>query len=202
MIIYGSRATLVAKETIPDPCLHCQSNNTVDIYVFQRYAHIFGIPFFPAGKTGTSQCSHCRKVLKSKEMPASLQTAYTSVAARKRAPLWTFAGTAIAAILIIGGLVRSGRHDVRVSQLLKRPKVGDILEVKKSAGEYTLYKIAEVQADSVAVLPSLESVERESGLGKLESAKYARFSTEPTMYSRENLSVLAHAGKIIDVIRK
>jgi hypothetical protein len=202
MIIYGSRATQLAKEPISVPCPHCQSSNTIDMYVFQRYAHVFWIPFFPVAKTGASQCGHCKKVLKLKEMPSSLRVAFNEVKSRTKTPLWTFIGVALIGILIINGAIASGMHDARVSERLKSPQAGDILEVKKSAGIFTLYKISAVQADSVAVLPLLYSVNQQSGLSKLESGQYAQFSDEPKMYSRENLSVLLHAGEILDVIRK
>lgn len=201
MIIYGSRATQLAKETISDPCPQCQSSNTLDLYVFQRYAHIFWIPFFPVGKTGACQCAHCKQVLKLREMPSPLRSAYTALADQKKAPVWTFAGIALIGVLIIGSLTQSGRHDARTSALVKAPRAGDILEVKKSAGVYTLYKIAEVRPDSVAVLPLLYSVDNPSGLSKLESGSY-NYAAEAKMYSRENLSVLLHAGEILDVIRK
>jgi hypothetical protein len=201
MIIYGSRATQLAKETISDPCPHCQSSNTLDLYVFQRYAHIFWIPFFPIGKTGVCRCAHCKQALKPREMPSPLRSAYTALAGKKKAPVWTFTGIALIGVLIIGSLTQSGRHDARTSALVKAPQAGDILEVKKSAGVYTLYKIAEVRPDSVAVLPLLYSVDNPSGLSKLESGSYG-YAAEPKMYSRENLSVLVHAGEILDVIRK
>jgi len=202
MIIYGSRATQLAKETISDPCPNCQTNNSLDMYVFQRYAHIFWIPFVPIGKTGASQCAHCKKVLKLKEMPSSLRVAYSNVAARTKVPFWTFIGVAIVGVLIINGIIQSGVHDARTSQLLKSPQAGDILEVKKGIGDYTLYKVADVRPDSVAVLPLLYSVNQQSGLGKLGSGQYAQYSDEAKMYSRESLSVLLHKGEILDVIRK
>ncbi|HVU97880.1 MAG TPA: hypothetical protein VHE34_21800 [Puia sp.] len=201
MIIYGSRAKQLAKETIADPCPDCQSNNSVDMYVFQRYAHIFRIPFFPITKTGASQCTHCKQVLKLKEMPPSLQVAFDNVKSRTKTPIWTFIGVALIGLLIVNGTISSGRHDAQVSQRLKAPQAGDILEVKKSPSVFTLYKIAEVRPDSVAVLPLLYTVDNPSGLSKLESGSYG-YAAEPTMYSRENLSVLLHAGEILDVIRK
>ena len=201
MIIYGSRTTQVAKEPIADPCPHCQSSHTLDLYVFQRYAHLFRLPFFPAGKTGVVQCAHCRQVTKLREMPSPLRSVYSALAEKKKAPLWTFTGLAIIGVLILVARVQSGRHDARTTALVKSPQAGDILEVRKSTGVYTLYKIAEVRPDSVAVLPLLYSVDNPSGLRKLESGSYG-YAAEPTMYSRENLSVLAHAGEILDVIRK
>jgi len=201
MIIYGTRATQLAKVTISDSCPQCQSNNTLDLYVFQRYAHIFRIPFFPVGKTGVSQCAHCKQVLRLREMPSPLRSAYTTLADKKKMPPWTFAGLALIGVLILGSLVQSRRHDARTSERVKAPQAGDILEVRKSMSLYTLYKIAEVRPDSVAVLPLLYSVDNPSGLSKLESGSYG-YADEPKMYSRENLSVLLHAGEILDVIRK
>jgi len=201
MIIYGSRAKQLAKETIAEPCPHCQSNNTVDMYVFQRYAHIFWIPFFPVTRTGASQCAHCKQVLKLKEMPSSLRVAFDNVKSRTKTPIWTFIGVALIGLLIVNGIVASGRHDAQVSQRVKSPQAGDILEVKKSSSVFTLYKITAVRPDSVAVLPLLYSVDNPSGLSKLESGSYG-YADEPKMYSRENLSVLLHAGEILDVIRK
>ena len=202
MIIYGSRATQVAKEIISDTCPHCQSSNSTDMYVFQRYAHIFWIPFVPIGKTGASQCAHCKQVLKLKEMPPSLRQTYNHVAMKAKTPIWTFVGVTLVGLLIINGIIQSGMHDARTSQLLKTPQSGDLLEVKKRAGVYTIYKVADVRPDSVAVLPLLYSVNQQSGLVKLESGQYAQFADEPKMYSRDNLSVLLHKGEILDVIRK
>jgi len=202
MIIYGTRATQAHKETIPDPCPQCQSNNCLDMYVFQRYAHIFWIPFFPIIKTVASQCARCKQVIKQKEMPASLREAFNEVRSRAKTPVWTFIGTALVGLLILAGALQSGRHDRKMSQLLKSLKAGDILELKKSPEVYTLYKIAAVEPDSVAILPLLVTVNKESGLKKLESENDLQFSTNPTKYSHENLSALLHADEILDVIRK
>jgi hypothetical protein len=76
------------------------------MHVFQRYAHIFWIPFFPIGKTGASQCGHCKQVLKEKEMPSSLKMAFDDVKSRTKTPYWTFAGVAIIVVLIVLDLMR------------------------------------------------------------------------------------------------
>jgi len=101
MIIYGWRSTQVATEDIAETCPSCTNRNTLRMYVFQKYAHIFWIPFFPLGKSGASQCGHCQQVLKSKQMPSDVRLAYDNVAAKAKIPYWTFAGVAIIAIIII-----------------------------------------------------------------------------------------------------
>ena len=106
MIIYGWRATQVANESIAESCPSCKNQNALQMFVFQRYAHIFWIPMFPIGKSGASQCGHCKQVLKSKQMPADVKLAYENVAAQAKIPYWTFAGLAIIAVLVIMEMMR------------------------------------------------------------------------------------------------
>ena len=42
-------------------------SSTVELSVFQKYAHFFWIPSFPLGKAALNQCSHSKQVLKQKE---------------------------------------------------------------------------------------------------------------------------------------
>lgn len=95
MIIYGSKAKEVASETVSDKCQNCGAQDKIELHVFQKYAHIFWIPLFPTGKTGVSQCHHCKQVLKLKEMPASLRTSYNTIRAKGKTPAWMFSGLAI-----------------------------------------------------------------------------------------------------------
>src|SRR5579859_6905406 len=105
MIIYGSKATQLTREPISESCPHCQNSNTVDMYVFQRYAHVFWIPFVPVGKTGVSQCGHCKQTLKLRQMPASFRSAYSSLSQSAKTPYWTFVGLGIVALIIVMAIV-------------------------------------------------------------------------------------------------
>lgn len=79
----------------------------MNVYVFQRYAHIFWIPFVPIGKTGASQCSHCKQVLKLKQMPGPLRLAYDNVALRTKIPFWTFIGAGLVALVFLIAVLKS-----------------------------------------------------------------------------------------------
>ena len=127
MIIYGSKATQLAKASISQSCPHCQQTNSIDMYVFQRYAHVFWIPFVPIGKTGVSQCAHCKQTLKFKEMSSSLKLAYQDVALQAKTPYWTFVGVALVGVLLIISIIQSGVHDARTSILLQSPQAGEVL---------------------------------------------------------------------------
>src|SRR6185369_8201835 len=100
MIVYGRKATQIAKELIVEKCPNCGTMNSVELYVFQKYAHVFWIPFFPIGKTAVSQCAHCKQSLKLKEMPLELRTAYDHVKQQAKTPIWTFSGLALVVVLI------------------------------------------------------------------------------------------------------
>ena len=143
MIIYGSKATQLAKETQFEKCKNCGSTNSVDIYVIQKYAHVFWIPFFPIGKTGVSQCSHCKQAMRLKEMPDSIRSSYETLKSQAKAPAWTFIGIGLLVLLISWGVVSSKQDDARNAKLVQDPKAGDVYEIRNNYDSYTLYKVDE-----------------------------------------------------------
>ncbi|SMD42886.1 hypothetical protein SAMN00777080_1453 [Aquiflexum balticum DSM 16537] len=89
MIIFGSKATQVASETINEKCASCGTPNSIQMTVFQKYAHVFWIPSFPMGKTSITQCSHCKQVLEKKEFSRNLNTNYEILKSKSKTPIWT-----------------------------------------------------------------------------------------------------------------
>ena len=88
MIIYGSRAVhLASAQPTSITCPSCGTQGSLVISTFRRHAHIFWIPLFPIGKTGVSQCQHCKQVMKVKEMPNNIRKEYEYVKDEKRGPL-------------------------------------------------------------------------------------------------------------------
>lgn len=73
MIIFGSKKTLLDGAAVQNACPHCQSKNTVQMLVYQKYAHVYWIPFFPIRKEAFTQCEHCKQVLEEKDFPYELQ---------------------------------------------------------------------------------------------------------------------------------
>jgi hypothetical protein len=101
MILYGTKSTKLLVEPIGNQCANCFTIHTMDLYIIQNYAHVFYIPMFPVGKTGISQCNHCRQVLKLKHMPESLKGTYEKVKKQTHAPMWTWAGATVILAIII-----------------------------------------------------------------------------------------------------
>jgi hypothetical protein len=198
MIVYGSRSKELAKDILTDLCPNCGKQNSIDMHVFQKYAHVFWIPIFPMGKTGVCQCDHCKQVLSLKEMPASLVISYNNLKEKAKTPIWMFSGLALLAILITIGIISGKKNDEKNAKLILSPKAGDIFEIKVSDNQYTLYKVNEVLGDSVFVQINDYETNKVTGLNDLKKEAY---SEEVMGFSKAELKQMLEKGEIIDIER-
>jgi hypothetical protein len=201
MIIYGSRATQLAKETQFEKCKSCGTTNSVDIYVIQKYAHVFWIPFFPIGKTGVSQCSHCKQGMRLKEMPDSLRSSYDVLKRQSKAPAWTFLGLGLLVLLIGWGAVSASQDAARNAKLVQDPKAGDVYEIKNDYNSYTIYKVDEVRGDTVSLLVNMFESNKKSGLAEIKRKGNSAWAPETESLPRSQLKKMFDDDVIIDVER-
>lgn len=202
MIVYGTRTKQLAKEVLLDKCTNCGTQNSIEFYIFQKYAHVFWIPFFPVGKTAVSQCDHCKQVLKLKEMPSSLKATYENLKAQTKTPIWTFSGLALVAILISIGVVTAQRDDAKNAKLILSPQNGDVFEVKTEDNQYTLYKVDNVKEDSVFLRINEYETNKLSGLNDLKRKGDKAYSEETFQVSKSELKEMLSKGEIMDIERK
>src|SRR6185503_173866 len=172
MIVYGRRATALKTQVLFEPCPSCRTTNSVQITVFQRYAHIFWIPMFPIGKTGVSVCANCRQVLKLKDMPSGLRLAYDNIKEDTRIPVWHFSGLALIVVAIIAGSISEKNKAEKVSKFILNPKKGDIFELKIKDNVYTLYKVQAVEKDTVFFAANKYQTNLETGLDDLQKKPF------------------------------
>jgi zinc-ribbon family len=203
MIIYGSRSKQLAKEILIDKCQHCGSQNSIDMHVFQKYAHVFWIPFFPVGKTGVSQCDHCKQVLKLNEMPSSLRDSYDNLKKQAKTPVWMYAGLALIAVIIIVSIINGKEKDAKNAKLILAPQRGDVFEIKTKSNQYTLYKVDEVRGDSVFVLMNNFESNMSSGLSELKGKGDVSYTTDMVLpLTKAELKQMLDKGEIMDIDRK
>ena len=200
MIVYGTRAVRQKTEYIYDPCPNCRAANSIQMNVYQRYAHVFWIPFFPIGKTGVSVCESCRQVLQLKQMPESLRPAYENVKSNTRIPIWTFIGAFLIAGGIVAGVISENQKAEKVGKLILAPKMDDVFEIKLKDEQFTLYKVTKVERDTVYFIINKYVTNQESDLDNLETKGY----DESTTYgiSIPKLVAMNKADKILDIERK
>ena len=198
MIIYGSRSKQLAKEILIEKCPHCGTQNSIDMHVFQKYAHVFWIPLFPLGKQGVSQCDHCKQVLKSSQMPSSLLTSYENLKATTRTPFWMWIGLALLGFLFVSIAMDEKEKTDHSKTYIKDLKVNDILQSKVEEG-YTRYKVKGVKGDSVFIVQNKYFVPT-SRFDKLSNSD-ANFYEEGEAVSKKELEEKFNKKEILDVIR-
>ena len=202
MIVYGSRSKQLAKEITTEKCANCDTHSSIEMYVFQRYAHVFWIPLFPVGKTIATQCNHCKQVLKQKEMSSSLKQVAYNLKSTAKTPIWMFSGLALLAILITSAVISDNKKKERNALLITAPQSGDVFEVRTEDNQYTLFKVEDVQADTVLVLVNNYQTNKSSGLSEIKSKGEKAYSDEIYTIARKDLKDMFDKGKILDINRK
>ena len=202
MIIYGSKATNVATENINGNCPNCGTPNSIQMAVFQMYAHVFWIPCFPMGKTGLTQCAHCKQVLQNKEFTGSIYNSYVTLKTNSKVPIWTFTGLALLSVLIIWGVINDKVNEEKNAKLILTPQKGDIYSVKNDHREYTLYQVDDVAGDTVFIKISQYETNKITGLAHLKNKGDEAFIQETLPIHKTELKSMFKKGEIIDIDRK
>ena len=201
MIIYGTKAKEISKEILTDKCENCGSQNSIYLHVFQKYAHIFWIPFFPIGKTAVSQCEHCKQVLKLKQMPDNIEMSYENLKGQSKAPVWMYSGIALVAILITIGVIADKQNDAKNAKLILAPKKGDIFEIKTKDNQYTLLKVEDLKGDTIYVRFNNYETDKRTGFSKLKSKGDSSYSEEIEAVNKSDLKSMFDKGDILDIDR-
>lgn len=202
MIVYGTRATLVKSGFIAEPCPNCGKTYSVQMNVFQRYAHVFWIPFFPIGRTGVSSCGNCKQVLKLKEMPEPLKLAYDNMRQEARVPVWNFSGLGVVALIAVFITIHGKQQAERIAKMVLAPKVNDVFEIKLKDTAYTAMKVRKIMGDTVYFAVNNYQTNEESGLSDLVSKgdqSYDNKALEP--FSKSMLVDMNNKDNIIDIDR-
>jgi len=202
MIIFGSNTKQIAAETSPDQCPNCGAGNSVQLYILQKYAHVFWIPFFPTGKSIVSQCSNCKQALKLKEMPSSMVLSSENLKSQSKTPVWTFAGLALVAVIVTLGIINEKKKDEKNANLVLAPQAGDVFEVKTDQNQYTLYKIDDVQGDSVFIRINNYETNKVTGLDDLKRKGENAYSEEVFSITKTDLKRMLDKGEVIDIERQ
>ena len=201
MVVYGRKSKELLSESIHDKCANCGTAMSTDLYVFQNYAHVFWIPFFPLGKYGVSQCSHCKQVLKDKEFTPEIKMAYDSLKGRTKTPIWFFSGLALTAVLIVIAFISEQKNAEANAKLILAPKAGDVFEVKTKESQFTLYKVNLVEGDSVFLQFNNYETSRIKGLGEINRKGESAYTEELYGFSKAELKEMLDKGEIIDINR-
>lgn len=201
MIIYGRKVKALAAESLMDKCPNCGAINSVTLTIYQKYAHVFWIPFIPTGKVPETECSNCKQVLHKKQFAPTTLQQYETLKTNAKMPIWTFSGLFLLAVFIIFIVIENKQSKVENVTYIASPQKGDIYEVK-TGGHYTLYKVEQIVKDSVFVLVNQFETDKITGLTSLKKKGDEAYSTDALMILKADLKTMLDTGEIIDVDRK
>ncbi len=200
MVIYGWRsAHLRSTKSQTATCPSCATKGSTTISVFSRHAHIFWIPLFPFGKTGTTQCEHCKFAMKKKEMPEDIKNEYNNLKMDVKPPIWQFAGLVLFSFLVVW-IIYTDREGKKMDQeYLAAPAIGDIYEYKTESGAYSTLKVMQVTSDSVMVSPNDYEIKKKSRIYKIDKKEnYPEYSYG---ISKGDLKKMYDQKEIFDINR-
>ena len=200
-MVFGSKAKLLSSETIMDKCPSCGQQGSVQLHVYQKYAHIYWIPIFPTKKIVNSQCGHCKQVLDEKQMLDSFANALVTLKANAKAPKYLFAGSAVLVVLIVALFIGISNDNKENLAFITAPQKGDVYEVKTGTSQYTLYKVEKLEGDSVFVKMSEFEADKLSGLSKIKSKGSSVYAADNFGFSKNELKQMLEKNEIIDVDR-
>ena len=202
MIIYGTKSEKVLVTNISEKCPNCETANVTQLFIFQKYAHFFWIPFFPLNKTGVSQCGFCKKVLKLNEMPVGFKKVYHQNL-KVKAPRWMYIGTGIIGLFIISVIYENYEKNNQSWKYIKDLHKNDLFEIKlENGGGFTYYKIIDLKKDTIFLIRNKQLSITESGLENIGTKENNFLKEEPFFSTKKAIEDKLEIGDIINVVRR
>jgi hypothetical protein len=199
MIIFGSRSSSRTPVETGCNCTACGAEKSIYLIPYQKYAHVFWIPVFPAGRDYQAICGNCKALFDANSIGIPHE-----VFSQVKTPKWTYFGLyAFVVVLVLFlalGAYTSNKQKKETTLYLESPTVNDIYEVKLDEKEYSLMKVFNVSGDSVYFFHHTHYVERKSDLRKLRQDN-SYDDTEADAYSKSELMEMYDDESISRIIR-
>lgn len=200
MIIFGVGSTRkeIGRGKIRTTCIKCQEPTNINIFIIQRYAHAYWIPFFPSGKKIISECTNCEHLLEKKNFPEKYLNGYKEIKSGIRTPIWMYTGLGIIGFILIAIFASREQKYSENAELLLSPQKGDIYEIRLPDQQYTIYKVNKVEGNTVYFFENEYTTNKLSGIEELSQKP---FTTESYPVMKTDLKVMLDNHEIMDIER-
>jgi len=201
-MIIGMRSKVLAKVPLNNnTCNRCEKRFVLELVVLQDYAHFFFIPFIPAGKSGAIRCTNCGLEISNHDLSPADELTYKELKKETTTPIWTFSFVCVLlCLLVIPLLLVKNKPYVesKLEGMIRRPKVGDVYQVKWEEQYYSWFKIDSLSQDSVWLLTNSTSTPIKAGLSAIREEPY---DSLPMILNRNDLKLLYVEHQVIDISR-
>lgn len=198
IILFGTRAGHLKTIRLPEQCRNCKTGGSVELIVYQRFAHIFWIPIFPTRKIFTSQCYRCKESLIQEEIKESYPEVYQQYRKKLTAPFWSFTGITLVASIVLLITVLNYVRIVKEQFMIQSPEIDDIYIYVPKEGEYSLWKVSEINGDTVFVLSNSFTT---NSIRKISVSAYS-FNKEASPKLRSDLIRMFENKEIVSIERE
>lgn len=148
-------------------CPVCHTASKLNISILQKYMWVLG-PVAPSRKYAVAFCEHCSnyitKVKWTDEMDASFRSLKQGLKTPGRLyrglivfPLIVAAVIGVTLLFVKGSQRKQQNNQALIKEAIAHPKPGDIFQITHTDGsiaDYTYFKVAQINGDSVYVNPS------------------------------------------------
>jgi len=135
-------------------------------------------------------------------MPSSMALSSDNLKLQSKTPVWTFAGLALVVVLVTLAIINEKKKDEKNAKLVLAPQTGDIFEIKTDQNQYTLYKIDDVQGDSVFIRVNNYETNKVTGLDDLKRKGETAYSEDVFSITKTDLKKMLDKGEVLDIERQ
>jgi len=204
MIIFGTKTKLLSNspENFLGDCDYCHTPKSVFAHKEVSYFHIFWIPIFPYRSKIITICGHCKRVNSQSDInPQTLNEIRAK--GMPKIPKRYFFGIILIGLLFLAIIIVGIFSLSKTNAYLDDPKIGDIYKIEMNEGGrsiYTLYRVADVTADSITFLMNdYEATDRKS-FRELQEQHADNYS-EKIVLSRDEVLELYEENQISTIKR-
>lgn len=200
MLIGGKNSTKTLFKKLNGACPNC-GNQTLGIQVYQKYGHLFWIPFVPLYKIGILHCTHCKLALEKNEIPAELRPEFEILKSEAPIPKWTFTGLFLFLCLIVYVFFFSVKNEKEQDALFNNPKVGDYYQGTLLLDkQYVIYKLVSIEPNEYKLLVS--NYQSENAYGWIAIKNKNSYSSDTIITDEKGFKDFRTHGQFINVIRE
>jgi len=181
-------------------CKHCNSQDSITVFIYSLYLDIWYIPFCSLGKRGNSNCSNCNETLKPKEMPLNLRVEFQNYKRQIKIPIWQFFGLFILAIVIAWFTIQISEDKANELMYIDKPELQDTYEYQINENRYSTLKIIDIKSDSIYFTKNYLTKPRRHKVYLID--KEYNYSDSIVKYSRKDVKMMFQKNIIFAINRK
>lgn len=202
MIFFGTRSSNINNgQIINVDCPNCETNSTMIYSVFEKYAHVYWIPFFPIGRKTVTECNSCKRTFELKELSETIKNKIVREKEKSnfKSPIWMFSGLFVVVGIVLFSIYNSQETEKNIATYIKNPKVGDIYEIQMGLSNYSTMRLDKISKDSIYFTYNDYITDSSTGIDEIDIDK--NYTTQKDVTTKKALAEMHKKETILSINR-